>query len=214
MEDMFNGATVFNQNISGWNVIKVSPVPPTDFRTGSALFASNIPPSFRPDPTITFSIASKTFGDAPFELQPISATSDSSGAFTFSSNNTAVADISGNMLVIKGAGSATITANQAGTYDFKSGSATTSFTVFQATPTLSNFWIDSLTFGDAPFDIADPSSDSLGSFTYGVTGNAGVATISGSTVTIVGVGSTTITATQAANGNYTTGNISTTFTVF
>ena len=211
MENMFNGATVFNQNISGWNVTKVSPVPPTDFRTSSALVASNIPPSFRPAPTITFSIASKTFGDAPFELQP---TSNSSGAFTFSSNNTAVADISGNMLVIKGAGSATITANQAVSDDYKSGSATAMFTTFQATPSLSNFSINAKILGDEAFQLTAPTSTNLGGlFTYAVTGNAGVATISGSIVTIVGAGSTTITATQVGNNNYTTGSISTTFTV-
>jgi surface protein len=209
MEAMFQGATAFNQDISGWDVAYVTPVPPTNFRDDS-LAAANIPPIFRPAPTITFSIASKTFGDESFTLDP---SSNSTGAFTFSSNNTTVADISGNMLVIKGAGSANITANQAASDNYKSGSATTTFTVFQTTPTLSNFSIPNKTPNDPPFELTAPTSDSQGSFTYAVTGTAGVADISGNMVTIVGAGSTTITATQAVNGNYTTGNISTTFTV-
>jgi hypothetical protein len=40
---MFYGAVAFNQNISGWNVVNVTPRPPTDFSTGSALTAPNTP---------------------------------------------------------------------------------------------------------------------------------------------------------------------------
>jgi len=43
MNYMFNGATAFNQNISAWDVRKVSPKPPTQFSTTSALTAQNIP---------------------------------------------------------------------------------------------------------------------------------------------------------------------------
>ncbi len=80
---------------------------------------------------------------------------------------------------------------------------------------MSNFSIASRTFGDDPFpfELTAPTSNSQGSFTYEVTGMGGVATISGSTVTIVGAGETHITATQAANGGYTDGGTSTIFTV-
>ena len=43
MNSMFYNATAFNQNISGWNVANVTPKPPTDFSTGSALTAQNTP---------------------------------------------------------------------------------------------------------------------------------------------------------------------------
>jgi len=43
MDYMFNNASVFNQNISGWNVTLVSPKPPTNFSTGSALTVENSP---------------------------------------------------------------------------------------------------------------------------------------------------------------------------
>jgi hypothetical protein len=46
MNNMFNSATLFNQNISGWNVSLVSPKPPTDFRTNCPLTDPNTPPAF------------------------------------------------------------------------------------------------------------------------------------------------------------------------
>ena len=58
-----------------------------------------------------------------------------------------------------------------------------------------------------PFDLVTPTSNSAGAFTY-TSSNEAVATISGSTVTIHGAGTTTITATQAANGTFNTGSIS------
>jgi hypothetical protein len=67
-------------------------------------------------------------------------------------------------------------------------------------------------FGDAPFNLTPPTTNSGGAFTYTSSNNA-VATISGSTVTIVGVGTSTITATQAATGSYATGSATATLTV-
>ena len=46
MNNMFQGATLFNQYIGAWNVAKVSPNPPTNFSTGSALSAANTPVLF------------------------------------------------------------------------------------------------------------------------------------------------------------------------
>ena len=43
MNSMFAGASAFNQNISAWNVTNVTPKPPTNFSTGSALTAQNTP---------------------------------------------------------------------------------------------------------------------------------------------------------------------------
>ncbi len=66
---------------------------------------------------------------------------------------------------------------------------------------------------DPPFELTAPLSNSTGLFTYS-SGNQSVATISGSTVTIVGaVGTATITATQAASGNFFSRTISATLTV-
>lgn len=67
-------------------------------------------------------------------------------------------------------------------------------------------------YGDAPFVITAPGSPSSGSFTY-TSSDPQVASISGSTVTILKVGTTVITATQAANGKYSEAAISTVYTI-
>ena len=69
------------------------------------------------------------------------------------------------------------------------------------TPVITNFNNYSKTYFDGSFTITDPTSDSAGSFSY-TSDNASVATISGNTVTITGIGSANITATQAANGSF------------
>lgn len=95
---------------------------------------------------------------------------------------------------------------------------------FVATPSGSNIYIDNIYFwkpsnipsitgftvpaqfvGAAPFALTDPTSNSTGAFTY-TSSNTGVATISGTTVTIVGAGTSIITANQAAAGAYLAGS--------
>ncbi|MDP3394705.1 fibrinogen-like YCDxxxxGGGW domain-containing protein [Sediminibacterium sp.] len=81
-----------------------------------------------------------------------------------------------------------------------------------ASPSLSSFANLTRYRFDEPFILNTPSSNSNGLFSYS-SSNTAVATISGSTVTIVGPGSTTITANQAAGGNYSSGSITATLTV-
>ncbi len=164
---------------------------------------------FSPSPTIgTLTIPTKTYGDIPFTItQP---TSNSSGTFSYSSSDTSVATISGNIITIVGAGTSTITATQAATIDYTSGTTTTTFLVNKAIPTITNFSIPDKTYGDAPFQITRPTSNSSGTFSYS-SSDTSVATISGNIITIVGAGTSTITATQAATPNYTSGTTTTTF---
>lgn len=56
-------------------------------------------------------------------------------------------------------------------------------------------------YGQASFMLTPPTSDSAGAFSY-VSARPEVVAVSGSTVTIVAAGAGTITAVQAANGNY------------
>ncbi len=69
----------------------------------------------------------------------------------------------------------------------------------------------SKTYGDAIFTV-QALSNSLGHIVY-TSGNTGVATINGSTVTIVGAGTTTITASQVASGRFAAGSATATLTV-
>lgn len=162
-------------------------------------------------PTIgSFSISTKSFGDADFSLT--TPTSDSAGAFNFTSSNASVATISGSTVTIVGAGTATITATQAADGNYDSGSTSATLTVNAISPTIGTLSSITKSFGDADFSITDPTSNSSGTFTY-TSSNTSVATISGTTVTIVGAGTATITATQAANGNYSSGTTTATLTV-
>lgn len=84
-------------------------------------------------PTITgFTVANKLVGDAAFALT--TPTSTSSGAFTYSSSNPDVATISGSTVTIVGAGTSTITANQAAASPYLAGSTSAVLTVSYAPP--------------------------------------------------------------------------------
>jgi hypothetical protein len=74
-------------------------------------------------------------------------------------------------------------------------------------PDLSNFTNIQKVIGDIPFTVMAPNSKSQGGFSY-TSSNNSVATVLGSTVTIVGPGSSTITALQVPYGNYSSANIS------
>jgi gliding motility-associated-like protein len=150
--------------------------------------------------------STKNYGDASFTIT--SPTSNSTGAITLTSSNTAVATISGTTVTIVGAGTATITASQAADANYNSGSVTATLTVNKLTPVLSNFNAITKTTDSAPFTLTAPTSSAgTGAITY-TSSNTAVATISGTTVTIVGVGTAIITATQAADTNYNSQSIS------
>jgi len=149
--------------------------------------------------TISFgTLANKTFGDAPFTLN---ATSSSGLAMTYTSSNTNVATISGNTVTIVGAGTTNIIASQAGNTNYNEAtSAVQALTVTKANQSISFGTLANKTYGDAPFNLSGTSSSGLG-LTY-TSSNTAVATIVGNTVTIVGAGTATITASQPGNGNY------------
>lgn len=163
----------------------------------------------------------------------------SSGSITFSYNASTVDDnlewdpfgyiINSSFVVLADSGlnkTGTLTVNVSvndvfgfyvDTIDGEFGSSTTIVNNFifapsQLPPTITNFSIPTKTFGNTPFQITQPTSNSSGSFSY-ASSNLSVATISGNTITIVGVGNSTIIATQAATTNYTSGTIETTFQV-
>jgi uncharacterized protein YjbI with pentapeptide repeats len=138
---------------------------------------------------------------------------DTSGNYTYSSNNTTVADVCGNIILPKSIGSTTIAFTQSASGATASRSGTIAFAVSAITPTLGAFTVPAKILGDASFNLTAPTSNSTGAFTYD-SSNVAVATVtSGGTVTIVGVGTTTITATQAATDNYAAGTITATLVV-
>jgi beta-glucanase (GH16 family) len=84
-------------------------------------------------PTLgAFSVPSKVLGQPAFTLTPPS--SNSTGSFTYSSSNTAVATISGNIVTLTGAGTSTITATQSSSGIY--GPASVSANLVVTSPTL------------------------------------------------------------------------------
>ena len=159
----------------------------------------------------SFNVPAKQLSSVPFELTP--PTSDRLGSFSFTSSNPAVAVINGSILTIVGIGTTTITATQSQYLKYSAQSTTATFNVTEFDPPiLGSFSIPSKVIGDAPFQLTPPSSNSAGAFTY-TSSNPLVATINGSMVTVVGIGTTTITAIQAKNNLYDTASITTVFTV-
>lgn len=73
-------------------------------------------------------------------------------------------------------------------------------------PTISSFNNTTKTYFDTNYTIVPPLSNSSGVFTY-TSSNLSVATISGTTVNIIGPGSTIITANQDADGSFCIGSI-------
>jgi hypothetical protein len=149
--------------------------------------------------SITFgTLATKTFGDAAFALN---ATTSSGLAISYTSSNTNVATVSGNTVTIVGVGTTTITALQAGNGNFNPAiDVQQSLTVGKANQTITFNALPTKVVADVPFTLSATTSSSL-PVTY-TSSNPGVATISGTTVTIVAVGSTDITASQGGDSNY------------
>ncbi|MCX6197084.1 MAG: YDG domain-containing protein [Flavobacteriia bacterium] len=142
-----------------------------------------------------------TFGAAAYSL----ATTAISGlTVAYSSSNTSVATVAANGLVtIVGAGSTTITASQSGNSNYYAATSVTQVvTVNKANQTIAAITASvTKTYGDANFSVATTATSGL-TVTYS-SDNSEVATVaSNGTVTIVGVGTTTITAAQAGSDNY------------
>ena len=156
----------------------------------------------------TFTVPTKNFRDASFNLT--APTTDSSGAFTYSSNTPSVATVtSGGLVTVVGAGSATISAVQDACGNFTTRDISASLVVSPIAPTIGSLTVPAKNFGDASFNLTAPTTDSSGAFIYTSSDPtvASVTSIEG-TVTILKVGNTTITATQDACGNFTQGSVS------
>ncbi|HSB35179.1 MAG TPA: MBG domain-containing protein, partial [Nitrospirota bacterium] len=149
--------------------------------------------------SITFNaLAARTYGDAPFDL---SSTVSSGLTATYGSSNPAVATVSGNETRITGAGTAEITAYQAGDENHLAAKPVTrTLTVNKATQTITFSALVPRTYGDMPFALdATVSSGLTPSYT---SSDRAVATVSGSEVRIGNAGIAEITAYQAGDGNY------------
>ena len=160
-------------------------------------------------PTITSSdTIDKIFGDPGFD---VTATSSSTGAFSFQIANSSVASITATgSVTINGVGTTSITITQAADPNFSTASKTITLNVVEAIPIITTSpTIINKIFDDPDFSITATSSStgtvsSTGAFSFQIAdSNVASITATGS-VTINGAGTTSITITQAADANFLT----------
>lgn len=157
-------------------------------------FASNSLPQ-----SITFPpIGNKTYGDAPFVP---AATASSGLPVSFSIvSGPATINTQTNMLTITGTGPVTVKANQPGdnVYD-TAAPVSQSFTVNKATQTINFPTISDQNFGTGTVSLTASASSGL-PVTYSIV--SGPAIVGGNIVTLNGVGTVTVRATQTGDTNY------------
>ena len=152
-------------------------------------------------PTIIFNDITKIFGDPDFD---IAATSNSSGAMTYSIADPSIATISGNTITIVGAGSTVVTVNQSSSTLFTSGSASMTLIVNKAPFDIS--WYESslkkvYTIGQ--FELKQPTYPSSydGMIRYS-SSNISVASLSGRVVNFNKIGRVLLSAKFERSKNY------------
>lgn len=149
--------------------------------------------------TITFnSLVDKSFGDAPFELGAVA----SSGLPVQYQIVSGQGNITAGVFTITQIGTVTIRAWQPGDNDYDTAAAVTqTFTITKGNQTITFEPMEEVIFtGSAKYLTLTGSASSGLPVTYSI--DAANATISGKYITITGVGTVTVTASQAGNANY------------
>jgi hypothetical protein len=143
--------------------------------------------------------------DSPVTLAATSSAGANGAAITYTSSDNNIVSVSGSTLTVVGAGSATVTAHQASNGFFNAATdVSQTVTVSKATPAIS--WTQNLTglkTTDTPVTLAATSSAGANgaAITYTSSDN-NIVSVSGSTLTVVGAGSATVTAHQVSNAYF------------
>ena len=203
------GTTITLDGDPGTVEITVSQEGNDNYNAASESISFNVTDPAKTDQTITFDpLASKTFGDAAFDL---SATASSDLAVSYTSSDETVATISGSTVTIVGAGATTITASQEGDDTFNAAaSVEQTLTVNKADQTISIEPIADKLTTDVAFDVVASTTSNL-VLDYAVSGPA---SITGTAITLDGTpGMVEVTVSQAGNDNYNAVSASVSFAV-
>lgn len=191
-----------------------------NYTSGITTTQITISPSINPvtnlvTPTIgPLNINDMNYNDIQTITQP---NSNSTGTFSYSTSDPTIAtinyDTTTNKYYIKtvAVGKVTIIASQNPIGNYTSGTVQTEITINPIAPTITNFTIPNLGL-EQIYTITNPTSTSKGTFSYASSATT-KATISGNTITASALGPVTITATQEAYGNYTSGSVNTTINI-
>ena len=158
-------------------------------------------------------LPTKTVGDAAFTL--VATSNNTQMPITFTSSNSSIVSVSNASgswkATIVGAGTANVTASQAGSTNFLAATNITQTQVVQAAPIVKQQSVISFnslatkTVGDAAFNLVATSNNTQTPVTF-TSSNSAVVSVSNASgswkATIVGAGTANITASQAASTNY------------
>jgi hypothetical protein len=149
--------------------------------------------------TIAFApLSNVTYGVSPIT---IGATSSSSLAVSFASITSAVCTVAGNTVTTLAVGACSIVASQEGNVTYAAAATVTqTFNINAAQQTITFGALNNVSLGVLPFPIVATASSGLPVSL--ASGTSSVCTISAATVTIVGGGTCSITASQAGNAVY------------
>jgi hypothetical protein len=146
------------------------------------------------------SISNQTYGVAPFGITLPTSSSGLNVAVTASPAT--VVTLTNGTLTVKGAGTATVVASQAGNSNYLAATpVTNSVVISKASQTITFLPIANRPYSSNGFAITLPSSSS-GLAVSVSAGPTNVVTRSGSALTMKGVGTATLIATQAGSNNY------------
>ena len=131
----------------------------------------------------------------------LTATSNAELDIVYSIDNNTVATINGDTLFIIGAGEAIITASQSGNETYNSASVSKTINIAKLYQAIEwNQEFNSLTIEGEPIELTATATSGL-TITY-TSSDETVAVVNGNMLTIVGIGSATITASQAGDNTY------------
>lgn len=130
----------------------------------------------------------------------VAATASSGLAVSYGSDGT-LSNSGATYTMNAGTGSGTVSYSQAGNENYKAATVITEIVnAEKASQSITFTSLAAKTYGDASFTLGATASSGL-AVSY-ASSNKSVATVSGNTITIVGAGTTTITARQDGNANY------------
>jgi len=162
--------------------------------TGNNLIRTGVPP--QPQIIKFGAIPKKVYGAPSFNL---TATASSGLPVSFTSADSNVATVFSNTVTLVGAGTTTITATQSGNGSYLAATpVTNTLIVTPATQTITLPAIPAQTFGNAPVPLTATASSSTNQTVTFTSSKTNVATVLGNTLSIVGAGVTTITASVTA----------------
>jgi mucin-19 len=197
-----NVATVSSNTvtITGVGSCLITASQPGDFIYKAATNVSRTLTVTKASQTITFtSPSAQTFGNGSFTLL---ATASSGLTVSFTSGNTNVATISSNTVTIKGAGTVSITARQAGNTNYNAAiSVAKTLTVAKAAPTINFNPTTPVTYIKGATFPLTATATSAGSISF-VSGDTSILSIVGKTATMKAKGTVSVTASAAATSNY------------